>query len=168
MNAEVTIIEPETLEYLPAKTLLKLVEQAQKAKRWQVQFQITVNSFPALFRRLEELDIDPKFSLVDGDIDLSFAGDGPKLSEVWKALRAAGYQPNNRPEKGKSSFYTHWHHEGYSTVWMNFSSTVCRRVQVGTKTVEQPIYEVQCGELPEIESEDKPVTVAEDDDELPF
>ena len=168
MNNEVSIIEPETLEYLPAKTLLRLVEQAQKAKKFGALFQLTVKSFPGLFRRLEELDIDATFSLSDGDVNVAFTGDGPKLTEVWKALRAAGYQPNNRPKKGESTFYSHWFQEGYSTVWMNFSSSVCRRVQVGTKMVEQPIYEVQCGELPEIEVNDKPVVVVEDTDDIPF
>jgi hypothetical protein len=37
---------------------------------------------------------------------------------------------------------------------MSFSSTACRRVQVGVQMVEQPIYEVQCGELPELPTSD--------------
>ena len=40
--------------------------------------------------------------------------------------------------------------EGLSRFWMQFTSSVCKRVQVGTKTVEQPIYEVQCGALPDL------------------
>jgi hypothetical protein len=165
MNTQVDVIAPEVLEYLPAKTLLKLVEQAQKVKRWTTEFQLTVRSFPALFRRLEELDIDPIFSLANGDINLAFTGDGIKLSEVWKALRTAGYQPNSRPEKGNSTFYTGWCQQGYSRIWMSFSSAVCRRVKVGTKMVEQDIYEVQCGELPEIEADTTAVAV---DDDIPF
>lgn len=168
MNSQVSVIEPETLEYLPAKTLLRLVEQSQKAKKYFELFQLTVKSFPALFRRLEELDIEPSFSLREGDVDLSFTGDGAKLGEVWKALRQAGYTTNCRPKKGDSTFYTHWFLEGYSTIWMNFSSSVCRRVKVGTKMVEQDVYEVQCGELPEIETDDKAVFVTENLDELPF
>ena len=165
MNSEVTIIEPETLEYLPAKTLLRLVEQAQKAQKFGALFRLTVKSFPALFRRLEELDIDPSFSLAEGDVNLNFTGDGPKLTEVWKALRAAGYEPNARPSKGQSTFYTHWNREGYSTIWMSFDSSVCRRVKVGTKMVEQDIFETQCGELPELDAPLSSVAVVE---EIPF
>lgn len=168
MNAQVTIIEPEMLEYLPAKTLLKLVEQAQKAQKFGTLFRLTVKNFPVLFRSLEELDIDPSFSLSDGDVNVSFTGDGPKLAEVWKALRAAGYEPNARPKKGESTFYTHWNREGYSSIWMSFASSVCRRVKVDTKMVEQDVFETQCGELPEIESEDKPVAVVEDTNDIPF
>lgn len=165
---QVSIIEPDTLEYLPAKTILRLIDQSQKAKKWNDLFKVTVKSFPALFRRLEELDIEPSFSLADGDINLTFTGDGSRLSEVWKALREAGYKPDNRPKKGDSTFYTHWRLEDCAIIWLNFSSSVCRRVKVGTKMVEQDVFEVQCGELPEIEGDDKVVVVSGDADELPF
>jgi hypothetical protein len=32
-------------------------------------------------------------------------------------------------------------------IWLAFSSTVCRRVKIGTKTVEQDVYETVCDEL---------------------
>jgi len=167
MNSNPVInIEPETLDYLPDKTLLRLMEQSQKAKQLHAAFHLTVKSFPALFRRLEELDIEPSFSLSDGDVNVYFTGDGHKLAEVWKALRQAGYETTARPKKGDSTFYAHWNLEGYSTIWMNFSSSVCRRVQVGTQMVEQPIYEVQCGELPELDAPKTAVVEASDD--IPF
>jgi hypothetical protein len=150
MNAQVTVIEPESLQYVPAKTLLRVVEATQNAKKWTALFQSTVNSHPGLFRWLEEQDLDVRFSLSDGDMNLSFTGDGPRLGKVWGELRRNGYVPNTHPEKGKAEFYTHWLKEGCATFWMNFSSSVCRRVQVGTQTVVQPIYEVQCGEMPEM------------------
>lgn len=152
MNMLATI-EPEILELLPAKTMLKVIEQAQKAKKYSTAFQTTVKAHAELFRGMEELDIDSQFCLTSGDINLTFTGTGTKLGEVWGLLRRNGYMPNSRPEKGKSSFHTHWYKDGFSTLWMSFSSSVCRRVQVGTKTEVVPIYEVQCGEMPEIEAE---------------
>lgn len=162
------IVDVDVLEYLPAKTMLKLVEQAQKTKQYNAAFHETVKARSALFRRLEELDIDVTFSLRDGDIDLNFTGDGHRLGEVWSALRHAGYAPNSRPQKGETTFYTHWRQEGLATFWMSFTSSVCRRVQVGTKTVEQPVYEIQCGELPELDIDTTAVTVSEPANDIPF
>lgn len=165
------VIDIDVLEYLPAKTMLKLVEQSQKVKKYSALFQTTVKQQPALFRRLEELDIDLEFSFREGDINLSFTGDGARLGEVWAELRRSGYAPNCRPKKGDATFYTHWLKEGMATFWMSFSSSVCRRVQVGTQMVEQPIYETQCGKLPELDLETpKPtLTVIEGGaDDIPF
>lgn len=173
MNA--VSIDVDMLEHLPAKTMLKLVEQAQKIKRHSEAFQKTIKSRPALFRRLEELDIDIRFNVEDGDMNMLFTGDGEKFGAVWGELRRAGWSPNCRPEKDtkKSEFYTHWNHEDTSLArfWMHFTSSICKRVQIGTKTVEQPIYEIQCASLPDlIESAGVSNVVAAGgfDDDIPF
>lgn len=169
MNAEVTIIEPETLEYLPAKTLLRLVEKSQESAKNAKQFRLTVSSFPALFRTFEELDLTVNFGLDSSYIQLSFAGDGESLKTVWGHLRRAGFNTHTRPNKGDTTFYAFWKQDGHADIFMMFSSTMCRRVQVGTEMKEVPIYETQCGELPEIEAEDKPVAVVEAyADDMPF
>ncbi len=173
MNAQVTIIEPEQLEYLPAKTLLHLIERQQKAAKNFKEFKATVGAFPELFRGFENLDIEPGFGLDDNYISLAFAGDGAKLAAVWKLLRQHGYKNSCHPKKGDTTFYAFWEQEGHARFFMNFTSSVCRRVQVGTKLVEQPIYETQCGEMPEMAELTAPtnaVTVAttEHDDEIPF
>lgn len=169
MNAQVTIIEPETLEYLPAATLLRLVEQSQKTAKNAKAFRLTVTAFPALFRSFEELDLTVSFCLDNSYIQLSFAGDGEMLKTVWGHLRRAGFNTNTRPKKGDTTFYAFWKQDGQADILMMFSSTMCRRVQVGTEMKEVPIYETQCGELPEIESEDKPVAVVEAfADDIPF
>lgn len=170
MNAQITMIEPEALEYLPAKTLLRLIEKQQKAAKRFKEFKAVIGSFPDLFRSFEDLDIEPGFDL-DGDyINLSFAGDGPKLAAVWKLLRQHGYKNSCHPKKGDTTFYAFWEQEGYAKFFMNFTSSVCRRVKVGTKTVEQDVYETQCGEMPtdlEIEAPKKAV-VEVDDNDIPF
>jgi hypothetical protein len=160
------IIDVDVLEYLPAKTMLKLVEQRQKATKHMTLFQAAVKQHAALFRYLEESDIDVDFSLRDGDINISFTGDGARLGQVWAELRRNGYTPNSRPTKGQTTFCTFWSKEDYAKFWMTFTSSVCRRVQVGTTTVEQPIYEVQCGELPELEA--GTTNLVEGDSDVPF
>lgn len=169
MNAQVTIIEPEQLEYLPAKTLLRVIERQQKAAKNVKEFKHVIGSFPELFRRLEELDIEPGFGLETDYISLSFAGDGPKLATVWKLLRQHGYKNSCHPKKGDTTFYAFWQQEGYIQFFMSFTSSVCRRVKVGTKTVEQDVYETQCGDFSSaIEIESPKNAVVEVDDDIPF
>lgn len=167
MSAVPSIIEAETLEYLPAKTLLRLIEKQQKAAKRFKEFKSVVGAFPELFRGFEDLDIDPGFDLDGEYINLSFTGDGPRLAVVWKLLRRHGFKNSCHPKKGDTTFYAFWEQEGYAKFFMSFTSSVCRRVQVGTKMVETPIYETQCGELsPELEAPAN--AVVETDDEIPF
>lgn len=117
------------------------------------------------------MDIDAAFCMATGTIDISFTGDGPKLACVWTELRRHGYEPDSRPTKGDTSYNSHWRcgREGYSTIWVSFSSSVCRRVQVGTKMVEQPVYETQCEGSIDIESlPSKPELAIVATDDLPF
>jgi hypothetical protein len=165
------IIDVDTLEYLPAKTILKLVEHSQKVSKALKEFKQTVNEVRTLFRTLEEMDIDLQFNPDGGYIVLCFTGDGERLAAVWKELRRNGYKNDCRPKKGDTTFYAFWERVGYARLFMSFSSSMCRRVQVGTKMVETPIYETQCGELPELDTDaPKPnLTVVEGDaNDIPF
>lgn len=163
MNA--VSIDVDMLEQMPAKTMLKLMEVSQAASKRAALHQKTVAEFSPLFRRLEELDINLQFSLEDDYIALSFTGDGERLKSVWVELRRHGYEPDSRPTPGSTQFYAFWNLSGFSRLFMNFTSSVCRRVQVGTRTVEQPIYEVRCGELPELEGPSNAVSTV---NEVPF
>lgn len=170
MNAEVSI-DVDYIDQIPAKTSLKLIEAAQQAQKNIKAFKEAIRARSALFRRLEELDIDVGFSPENAYIHVRFTGDGDRLGQVWGAFRQSGWKTTCRPEKGKNEFYAFWHQEGLVDLFMNFTSSVCRRVQVGTKMVEQPIYEMHCGELPELEADTpKPnLTVVEGGtDDIPF
>lgn len=168
MNAQVTIIEPEQLEYVPAKTLLRLIERSQNASKNSKAFQKTVKEVPELFRAFEALDLDIGFNLDNSYITVSFTGDGDKLTAVWRALRRYHYNTTARPVKGDTTFNAFWSRDGQAEIFMMFSSSMCRRVQVGTKTVEVPVYETQCGELPEIEPPANAVVTTETDDDISF
>lgn len=167
MNTEL-ILDVDTLEYLPARTILKLVEHSQKVSKALKEFKRTVNEMSPLFRSLEEMDIDLQFNPDGGYIALCFTGDGERLAAVWKELRRNDYKNDCRPKKGDTTFCAFWYREGYANLFMNFSSSMCKRVQVGTKMVETPIYETQCGELPELEVEPKSSAVVEINDSIPF
>jgi len=144
---DLTIVDAEQVEYLPAKTLLRLGERAQAANKNLKAFKQVVSQKPELFRALEDMDIDPTFSLDVEYVTVSFAGDGEKLGKVWGLFRRHGYQTHSRPKKGDTMFYAFWDCKGHTQLFMNFSSTLCKRVQVGTEMKEVPVYQTQCGEL---------------------
>jgi hypothetical protein len=144
---DLTIIDAEQVEYLPAKTLLRLGERAQAANKNLKAFKQVVSLKPDLFRGLEDMDIEPSFSLDNEYVVVSFAGDGETLGKVWGLFRRNGYQTHSRPAKGDTMFYAFWDCAGHAQLFMNFSSTLCKRVQVGTEMKEVPVYKTQCGEL---------------------
>lgn len=131
------------------KTSREIFETARDRVRKHLnQWNDTLRDFPDLFDELEIQEIEPRFNNNDGCVDVSINGDANKLRAIWKQLRAAGYVPSSRPgPDDKASFSCFWEpgdKATYAPVWLNFHSTVCKTVQVGTKMVEQPIYEIQC------------------------
>ena len=144
---------------MPVRTLLALEDKRRSAQRLLEKAALTIREAASLFVALEALDIDVRIDPNNSAcIDIRFAGDGDRLAEVWGLLRRAGWKlGTNPPKKGDTSFSGIWSHQSdhrLADLWMSFSSTVCRRVQVGVRMVEQPIYEVQCGELPELPTAD--------------
>lgn len=81
-------------------------------------------------------------------LDLSVIGKADTLSMVWRALRTRGWNTGkDKPEPGDSGWSGFWHKEGVEfQLWLSFTSTVCVRVQVGTRMEEVPVYEVRCHE----------------------
>ena len=78
-------------------------------------------------------------------LDLSYSGDKFVLQGIFKALRTLGYQTDKRPEENASDFRSYWRHpESDMRIYLAFSSTVCKRIKVGTKMVEQDVYETVC------------------------
>jgi hypothetical protein len=129
-----------------------LAETRKQLSQTVAKWQLTIDSFPLLFEELEKLGVEPRFNSNHEQIEVCFSGDSDRFNEVWRHLRTAGYRPEFRPVEGEmiTSFSTYWKHPltprpAYSPIWMHFGSTVCRRVQTGTRMVKQPIYEIRCG-----------------------
>lgn len=155
-------IDVDYLAAAPLKSILRFAERKKHLAKNGEKLQAAIRDFQAMLLELEDLDIEPGFDFQNGCIDLSFAGDGDKLGNVWHVLRRAGFEPDKRPQKGDTSFCTFWRNGAHAMVWVSFTSTMCRRVQVGTKMVEQPIYETVCGDLPELDAPQNAVVTAED------
>jgi hypothetical protein len=141
MNAQV-----EPLLTCPI-TLSLEQEKLNLAKKCQLWESIKDFYYP-IINSLQYLGIEPKLS---NDIDISFTGDAKKLATVIRIFRTHGFTSNSaRPKQRDTSwvaFYTH--PECPTRIWLSFTSSVCQRVKVGTRLVEENIYEVRCGDISE-------------------
>lgn len=120
-----------------------------------------------------DLNVDAQF-----DVFFTLAGDKQKFLQLVRCHRRYGFKPT-MPEKGATSAF--WRINDYSEelgMYLSFSSTVCHRVKVGTKTVEQDVYETRCesfvpDEEPQLEAPPAPVAVLPSvantlSDDIPF
>jgi hypothetical protein len=99
--------------------------------------------YSPLVKRLQELEVRVGLS---SDIDLSFSGDKAKLTQVIRLLRTNGFSTrDDLPEANKSYWHARFRHSEHKLpFWVSFSSTVCRQVPIGTRMVEETVYEVRC------------------------
>lgn len=95
--------------------------------------------------RLEGLGIEPKLLSY---LEINFTGDAHKLAAVVRILRVAGFTSNaDKPKPNQTAWHAWFRKEGVGIeIFLGFSSSVCRRVKVGTEMVKQDIYETVCGE----------------------
>lgn len=79
-------------------------------------------------------------------VDVRISGPGGLFVAAVRALRTRGWttvQP--MPEAGTTSWGGFWSHDRCDMqIWLSFCSTTCRRVQIGTETVERAIYKTVC------------------------
>src|ERR1700677_367322 len=143
MNAQVETLLEDPIEISLAENALAL---AKKRQRWnQVK-----EFYRPILNALTRLGLEPALS---SDVDLQFSGDAPKLAAVVRILRTSGFETTSpRPKQGDTTWSARYvHPECGVNIWLYFTSSVCKRVKVGTKMVEQDVYETQCGDISGIE-----------------
>ena len=137
-----------------AKEQIKSAKRELKEKKAQLhKVRVFIDEHELEIARIEKGTIDILEWQVSSGIDinskcvdLSHSGDKLVLEGVFRALRKLGYEPDKRPEANESYFTTFWNRPGTTLrVYTRFSSTVCKRVKIGTKMVEQDIFETRCG-----------------------
>lgn len=139
MNAIVEQILKETEEDFVKVGLQKRHDNiAEKARRW---FAAKDKLLPVC-KAFQALGGDVRVD-AEGDLIISVAGDKELFVKAWKLLRSVGIRL--RPAEAGATFISQIHHAQDMLILFQFSSTVCRRVKVGTKMVEQDVYETQCG-----------------------
>ena len=81
-------------------------------------------------------------------LDISHAGAKADLVTIARILRREGFVPNCRPEEGDTAFATFWNHPSEAKIWLNFHSSQCRKVKVGTEIREVDVFEISCDDDP--------------------
>jgi hypothetical protein len=168
MSAQISEIDtiPESL------VDIKLAEAALAIARDRLQWNSCRDFFGPVVNALARIGAEPYLS--GGTIYVAMTGDKDKLTQAFRIFRTVGMEfAGDRPKKGDSSWSAIFKHPSQTVyVYFQFTSSVCRRVKVGTKTVEQDVYETQCGDL----STDEPAPLltivppmaALEADEIPF
>ena len=89
----------------------------------------------------------PVTGACDGyNITVRVAGGPAELKSIFRAFRKLGYDPSARPGiKPEESFSSYFRREeGGPEFYLYFSSTICKRIKIGSKMVEQAVYETVC------------------------
>jgi hypothetical protein len=149
------------------KTIAELRAEQEKdyaEKRSKLEQHETL--FDAALKALAKLNIVSVY--FTGTLDVGVTGDRHALMAAFGALRRLNFTPSSRPVAGSPSYSAFFTHDSGAMVWFSFSSTQCRRVKVGTKTVEQDVYETVCDEmqLPDAITKAEPATEMAED--VPF
>jgi hypothetical protein len=101
-----------------------------------------------IVNKLQTLGINVPHISIDGtSFNINITGSKDDLGMVFGLMRREGYEPSTRPADKQESYVAFWNNEKTkSRIWIYFTSTTCKRVQVGTKMQEVPVYETVCEE----------------------
>ena len=126
--------------------LAKAIEEADACDLFLNENEALIRAIEKAIEPVAQWYIHTDIDIRNNCIDLKFAGDKHTLDGIFRALRRIGYKPDRRPKSDKidyfTSFFRHDNHD--MKVWLNFVSTVCKKVKVGTEMVEQDVYEIVC------------------------
>lgn len=138
MNTQVEPALDDAIEISLAEASLSLAKKRQKWNAIKGFYRPIVNA-------LQRLGVEPGLS---NEVDVNFTGDALRLQSVLRILTESGFTTTaESPKKGDTSWSAYFAHPDCETkVWLYFTSSVCRRVKVGTKTVEQDVFEIVCGD----------------------
>jgi hypothetical protein len=102
----------------------------------------------AICKALEKSSVNVQYVSIDSSsFNVSITGSRADLDVMFGILRRHGLQPARRPEEKETYYGTFWYFGNESRaeyVFVSFSSTSCKRVQIGTEMKEIPVYETVC------------------------
>jgi hypothetical protein len=152
VNTEVIPAEAENV--IDIQLQVERLTTAKKQAAWNAHRTL----LDPIVRALTDLKIMPRFD--DWDfVTIHTTGDAKHLTSIMRVLRTSGFATSNdRPKPGSSEWSAVFHKEGCPLdFYLFFTSNVCKRIKVGTKMVEQDVYEIQCDEPLTIEPPEQPV-----------
>lgn len=139
MSNTTQAIEPTEIELLLDKDALALTERRARWARYRNELLPMVRAFQKL---------NATFYFPD-TLDVSIYGDKHTLAAAVRIFRTHGFSTASEPPKKGDSTWSVFYSKNDCDLrwWFRFSSSVCRRVKVGTRTVEQDVYETVCDEI---------------------
>lgn len=134
---------------------MKIVQQANRVARENMKAMHKLikrdsKRIASVVKALKRAAININHVYLDSaSYNIAITGSRADLDIMFGVLRRAGLQPRTRPQEKQADYGAFWYWtddsaDGY--VWVMFSSTTCKRVQVGTKMEEVPVYETVCEE----------------------
>ena len=140
MSAQIEPILESSVDVALAEQSLELAKARQRWAGCRDFYAPIVSAF-------QRMGVEPY--LESDYIAVCMTGDKATLVNAFRILRGAGMDfQGDRPKKGDSQWYAFFDAPGMSTrLFLNFTSSVCRRVQVRTEMKEVPVYETQCGDI---------------------
>ena len=132
---------------------MKIIQQANKygrnrARRINQTIKRDSKRVTTICRALQKAGVNVTDVGVDSSsYNISITGPRADLDVMFGILRRLGLQPTSRPQEKTQYFSTYWTFEDTTDyIFVMFSSTSCKRVQVGTKMEEVPVYDTVCEE----------------------
>lgn len=120
-------------------------KEKKRIKKFIEEYEDEINRIMAGTENLLEWFINAAIDTSSDSLDLSYAGDKHTIEGIYRAFRKLGYKTDKHLTKPEAVFTCYWDHkESDMRIWLRFSSTVCKRVKVGTKMVETDVFETRC------------------------
>lgn len=144
----------EVIDPIAAMLTLEEMELRRKQRLWRDSREAVLPIVSAMV----EIGAEPV--MCANDVTFRLTGGKGKLVKAIRILRTGGYNSySTKPRAGDTTWMGKFERPDSLNLWLQFTSTACRRVQVGTKLQEVPVYEVVCGDdleqierqVPEIE-----------------
>jgi hypothetical protein len=122
---------------------IHIAEQAIKLSQLRARWASCRDFYTPVVNALQRIGIEP--TLADY-VMVSTTGDAARLAKVIRILRCAGFTfSGDRPKAGDTSWNTWFRHpDCHVSIFFCFTSSVCRRVKVGTVMQEVDVYETRC------------------------
>lgn len=135
-------VETTDLGFIERQLIKEALAVAERRETWQMH----KCELAPVVNALRKLGADVSLS---DSLDVRLVGDAKVLAAAVRILRTSGFGTGaKRPAKGDTTWTAFFKREGLAlAVYFSFSSSVCRRVQVGTTMVEQPVFETVCDSI---------------------
>lgn len=152
--------QPQEQRAVDAEINPKLQEHVMFAKQYASSHEAALKekgvAYTAILKSLADIELH-SVSMDTVDLNVCITGTKRDLTTLWSRLRKLGFRaPDNRPAVNAPEWSGRFLRNDALSIYVRFSSTVCRRVSTGRK-IEIDEFEVVC-------DDDSSAEVAPDDE----